>query len=53
MGDVFPEIREKQQLVEEVLRREEEAFNKTLDRGIARFESAASNAFLFGERRSR
>ena len=49
MGDVFPEIREKQQLVEEVLRREEEAFNKTLDRGIARFESAASNAFLLAK----
>ena len=49
MGDVFPEIREKQQLVEEVLRREEEAFNKTLDRGIARFESAASNAVLLAK----
>ena len=34
MGDVFPEIREKQKHVEDVLRREEEAFNKTLDRGI-------------------
>ena len=34
MGDVFPEIREKQRHVEDVLRREEEAFNKTLDRGI-------------------
>ena len=34
MGDVFPEIREKQKHVEDVIRREEEAFNKTLDRGI-------------------
>jgi alanyl-tRNA synthetase len=34
MGDVFPEIREKQRHVEDVLRREEEAFNRTLDRGI-------------------
>ena len=34
MGDVFPEIREKTKHVEDVLRREEEAFNKTLDRGI-------------------
>ncbi|HET6408647.1 MAG TPA: alanine--tRNA ligase-related protein, partial [Chthoniobacteraceae bacterium] len=33
MGDVFPEIRVKQKHVEEVLRREEEAFNKTLDKG--------------------
>ncbi len=30
MGDVFPEIRAKQKHIEEVLRREEEAFNKTL-----------------------
>ena len=44
MGDVFPEIREKQKHVEDVLRREEEAFNKTLDRGIAKFETAAKAA---------
>ena len=43
MGDVFPEIREKRHEVEEVLRREEESFNKTLDRGIARFEVAAKS----------
>ena len=40
MGDVFPEIREKQKHVEDVLRREEEAFNKTLDRGIDEFNHA-------------
>ncbi len=39
MGDVFPEIRAKQDHVEEVIQREEEAFNKTLDRGMSRFES--------------
>jgi alanyl-tRNA synthetase len=44
MGDVFPEVRAKQQFVEEVLRREEEAFNKTLDKGIALFEAEASAA---------
>jgi alanyl-tRNA synthetase len=38
MGDVFPEIRIKQKHVEEVLNREEEAFNKTLDRGIEKFD---------------
>ena len=31
MGDVFPEVRAKQKHIEEVLKREEEAFNKTLD----------------------
>jgi alanyl-tRNA synthetase len=40
MGDVFPEIRKNQECVEDVLRREEEAFNKTLDRGIEEFNSA-------------
>ena len=40
MGDVFPEIRGKQQHVADVLRREEEAFNKTLDRGIEEFNLA-------------
>ena len=40
MGDVFPEIREKQEHVEDVLRREEEAFNRTLDRGIEEFNHA-------------
>jgi alanyl-tRNA synthetase/REP element-mobilizing transposase RayT len=39
IGDVFPEVRMKQRHVEEVLKREEEAFNKTLDKGIALFES--------------
>ncbi len=42
MGDVFPEIRAKQKLVEETLRREEVAFNKTLDRGIYLFEFVVS-----------
>jgi alanyl-tRNA synthetase len=37
MGDVFPEIRAKQKHVREVIRAEEEAFNKTLDAGISMF----------------
>ena len=45
MGDVFPEIRTKQKHVEETLKREEEAFNRTLDRGIQLFENdVLSNA---------
>ena len=44
MGDVFPEVRKKQEHVEEVLKREEEAFNKTLDKGIALFEAEAGQA---------
>jgi alanyl-tRNA synthetase len=38
MGDVFPELRKKQSHVQEVIKAEEEAFNKTLDKGIAIFE---------------
>ncbi len=40
MGDVFPEIRAKQKTIKETIRREEEAFNRTLDRGIELFEGA-------------
>ena len=53
MGEVFPEIRSRQKHIEEVLKREEEAFNRTLDKGIALFESEAagkttiSGAFAF------
>jgi len=39
MGDVFPEIRAKKKHVEEVIQREEGAFNKTLDNGLAVFQN--------------
>jgi alanyl-tRNA synthetase/REP element-mobilizing transposase RayT len=41
MGDVFPELRAKQAHVEQVIKGEEEAFNRTLDKGIALFEAEA------------
>jgi alanyl-tRNA synthetase/REP element-mobilizing transposase RayT len=41
MGEVFPEIRGKKKHVQDVIRIEEEAFNKTLDRGILLFEEGA------------
>jgi len=54
MGDVFPEVRAKQKTIQETIRREEEAFNKTLDKGIELFESEVgrgvskiSDAFAF------
>jgi alanyl-tRNA synthetase len=54
MGDVFPEVRAKQKNIEETIRREEESFNKTLDKGIELFESEVgggiskiSGAFAF------
>jgi alanyl-tRNA synthetase len=38
MGDIFPEIRTKKKHVQDVIRVEEKAFNKTLDRGIEKFD---------------
>src|SRR6266536_562435 len=42
MGDVFPEIRSKQKTIKDTIRREEEAFNNTLDIGINVFEQGLS-----------
>jgi alanyl-tRNA synthetase len=49
MGHVFPEIAAKQKHVEEVVRVEEEAFNKTLDRGIELFNEAATTKEIAGD----
>jgi alanyl-tRNA synthetase len=40
MGDVFREVRAKQKTIQETIRREEESFNRTLDKGIELFEGA-------------
>ena len=49
MGDVFPEIRARKKQVQETIRTEEEAFNKTLDRGIVIFDNTGlfANAQFF------
>ncbi|MFN7560698.1 MAG: alanine--tRNA ligase [Prosthecobacter sp.] len=39
MGDVFPELRVKKEQIKNVLKIEEEAFNRTLDRGMDVFDS--------------
>jgi len=41
MGNVFPELTQRQSLVQEVIRNEEQSFNKTLDRGIELFREEA------------
>src|SRR5437867_3485599 len=41
MGDVFPELRTRKQHVQQAIRIEEEAFNRTLDEGIRIFEALA------------
>jgi len=45
MSNVFPEIRARKKNVQDVIRTEEESFNKTLDKGITIFENEVfSNA---------
>jgi alanyl-tRNA synthetase len=43
MGTVFPEIKDKQNYIEKIIRSEEESFNATLDRGIDLFEKIVSD----------
>ncbi len=45
LGDAFPELKKDPKAVAQVIREEEEAFLKTLDRGIDLFNEAASMAF--------
>jgi alanyl-tRNA synthetase len=38
MGDIYPEIKEREEHIASVIRAEEESFNKTLDRGLEIFD---------------
>ncbi|MFL6519972.1 MAG: alanine--tRNA ligase [Chthoniobacterales bacterium] len=51
MADVFPELRQQNNQIKETLRREEEGFNKTLDKGIELFEreTAKGGSTVSGE----
>ena len=42
MGGFFPELAQRRTLVEEIIRNEEQSFNKTLDRGIELFKEEAN-----------
>ncbi len=44
MAEAFPELRDRTKEVIDVIRDEEEAFGRTLDRGIALFDEAAGHA---------
>ncbi len=39
MGDIFPESKEQESLIQKIIKREEESFLQTLERGLERFES--------------
>jgi len=51
MGGVFPELKQRKDFVKQTLKTEEEAFNRTLDKGILLFEKivAQSGAKISGE----
>jgi alanyl-tRNA synthetase len=44
MGEAFPELRKNRQHVKDVLREEEESFERTLDRGLQLFDQAVADA---------
>ncbi|MDP3851177.1 MAG: alanine--tRNA ligase-related protein [Luteolibacter sp.] len=46
MGGVFPELKNRQDVVRQTLEQEEASFNETLDRGLKRFEDRGLNAIL-------
>ena len=43
MGEIFPELHQRRELVQQTIRTEEESFNKTLDRGIELFRKEADS----------
>jgi alanyl-tRNA synthetase len=49
MGNVFPDIRVKESNVKETIKREEEAFNRTLDKGVDIFEATLKAMPSMGE----
>jgi alanyl-tRNA synthetase len=44
LGDVFPELKERQDIIRRVIKSEEESFGRTLERGLAIFNKAAAGA---------
>ncbi len=50
LGHVFPELKEQQEVVQKIIKSEEESFGKTLDRGIQLFDKIASqNDHILGK----
>jgi alanyl-tRNA synthetase len=49
MGEAYPELRERLATIEDVVRREEERFTETLERGTKLFEELAGDAAISGE----
>ncbi len=49
LGSVFPELKERQEIIRRVIRSEEESFGRTLDRGLQIFTKAASAGKITGQ----
>ncbi|MFW5799452.1 MAG: alanine--tRNA ligase, partial [Spirochaetota bacterium] len=50
MGEAFPEIKERQTFVKKIIKDEEIAFNKTIDRGLAHFDKVYHKAIKEGKK---
>jgi len=51
MGEVFPELKSRREVIEQTILAEEESFNRTLDRGLRLFEQEAERLGNAGESR--
>jgi alanyl-tRNA synthetase len=52
MGGVFPELKNRKDVIERTFTQEEESFNKTLDRGLVRFHSGVASELIEHLRKS-
>jgi alanyl-tRNA synthetase len=50
-GDIYPEVREREELITDLIRREEERFESTLDAGMSRLEDLLTSLRLKNETR--
>ncbi len=48
LGDVFPELKQQQDMIRRVIRSEEESFGRTIDRGLQIFNKAATAGAIPG-----
>jgi alanyl-tRNA synthetase len=48
LGDVFPELKQQQDMIRRVIRSEEESFGRTIDRGLQIFNKAAAAGAISG-----
>jgi alanyl-tRNA synthetase len=46
LGDIFPDLRRQESTIRRVIKSEEESFGRTLERGLKRFDEAASSGAL-------